>query len=372
MSLLRLATRLPAYWAFRRFGRPRRLPLSLVVSVCYRCNSRCSTCNVWKRQAQELTLDEWTRVFRKLGRAPYYMTFSGGEPFLREDLAEIVAAACRLCRPAVVTIPTNGLLPARIQAGVEAILAAAPETQIGINLSLDGVGEQHDQIRNVPGNWERALETYRALRALKRPNLTLSIHTVISTLNVADVPRIYQGLMALEPDSYITEIAEERGELGTIGMCITPAAEQYAAAADFLIDQLRRRPFRGFARVTQAFRSQYYALVKRILAEERQVIPCYAGWASGHIAPDGDVWTCCIRAEPIGNLRETDYDLAPIWFGQAAERLRRSIRAGECACPMANAAYANMLLHPPTLARVLRELAAGWAASPWTHPKESP
>jgi MoaA/NifB/PqqE/SkfB family radical SAM enzyme len=359
MSLLRLASRLPAYWLSRALGRPPRLPFSLVISVCYRCNSRCSTCNVWKKDARELTLDEWTAVFEKLGHSPYYMTFSGGEPFLRDDLVEIVAAAYRLCRPAVITIPTNGLLTTRIPERVEAIVRAAPGAQIGINLSLDGIGEQHDQIRNVPGNWNKALETYRALKALDYPNLTVSIHTVISTLNVADLPAIYEGLIALEPDSYITEIAEERGELDTIGANITPSLAEYAVAADFLIERLHAHTFQGFARITQAFRAQYYALATRILAEKRQVIPCYAGWASGHIAPDGDVWTCCVRAEPIGNLREHEYDLSRVWTGERADKLRRSIRAGECACPMANASYANMLLHPPTVARVMGELVLG-------------
>ena len=356
MSLVRLLPRLPAYWLFRRFGRPRLLPFSLVISVTYRCNSRCSTCKVWQRQAEELSLEEWRRVFAHLGKTSYYMTFSGGEPFLRDDLVEIVRSAYELCRPAVITIPTNGLLTERVAAGVDAIARAAPGAQIGINLSLDDVGEGHDRIRNVPGNWQRAMETYRRLKALKHPNLTISIHTVISTLNVRDIPRIYEGLMALEPDSYITEIAEERGELGTVGLAITPSPQEYAQAAGFLIQRLAEHRFAGFARITQAFRAEYYRLAQRILFERRQVIPCYAGWASGHIAPDGDVWTCCIRAEPIGNLRQADYDLARIWFGEEAGRLRRSIAAGECACPMANASYANMLLHPPTLGRVARHL----------------
>ncbi len=88
------------------------------------------------------------------------------------------------------------------------------------------------------------------------------------------------------------------------------------------------------------------------------MIPCQAGWASGHLAPNGDVWTCCVRAEPVGNLRQTGYDLRPIWFERAGElrRLRRSIAAGECACPMANASYANMLLHLPTLGHVVGQV----------------
>lgn len=358
-SLARLALQLPAYSAFRRFGWPRLLPFSLVVSVTYHCNSRCSTCNVWRRRADEFTVEEWRRVFAQLGRAPYYLTFSGGEPFLRPDLPQIVSDAYQLCRPAVITIPTNGLLSDRIAAYVEEILRRAPQAQVGINLSLDGVGEEHDRIRHVSGNWERAMETYRRLRALSYPNLTVSIHTVISRLNVERLPQIYEALIALEPDSYITEIAEERGELDTIGMPITPTPEEYATAVDFLLKRLAEHDFRGFARITQAFRAEYYRLARRVMFERRQIIPCYAGWASGHIAPDGDVWTCCVRAEPIGNLRDVDYDFSRIWFGEEAARLRRSIAAGECACPMANANYANMLLHPPTLLRVGGHLLAG-------------
>jgi hypothetical protein len=62
-----------------------------------------------------------------------------------------------------------------------------------------------------------------------------------------------------------------------------------------------------------------------------------------------------VRADPGGNLRQTAYDLRPIWFEQTGRlrELRRSIRAQECACPMANASYANMLLHPPTVFRVV-------------------
>jgi hypothetical protein len=60
----------------------------------------------------------------------------------------------------------------------------------------------------------------------------------------------------------------------------------------------------------------------------------------------------------VGNLRQTNYDLRPIWFEQMGQmrRLRRSITARECACPMANASYANMLLHMPTVVRVIRDV----------------
>jgi MoaA/NifB/PqqE/SkfB family radical SAM enzyme len=279
----------------------------------------------------------------------------------------MVIAGAELCRPGVITIPTNGLLTKRILDGVDQICAAADHTQIGLNLSLDGIGAEHDEIRQVPGNWDRALETWHGLKELqaRHRNLVLSVHTVVSKFNAHRIRDIVTGLEFLQPDSYITEVAEERVELDTIGWEITPAPEVYAPIADELSARAKAMPSEGshgtpktLTRFTQAFRAQYYQLARRILQEQTQVIPCQAGWASGHIAPNGDVWTCCVRAESVGNLRQTGYDLRPIWFEQVGQmhRLRTSISGRECACPMANASYANMLLHPPTLARVARKV----------------
>lgn len=355
-----LLPKIPLYWSFYRFGFPKLLPFSLVISISFRCNSKCRTCDVWRKPNDDLTLDEWTKVFEKIGRGPIYMTFTGGEPFLRKDLADMVLAAYRHCRPEYITIPTNGILTPRILEGVRRICENAPQSQIGINLSLDGIGQEHDDIRLVPGNWERSMKTWAALKELQKTqkNLVLTIHTVISKFNIHRFRQIYDGLKPLRPDSYITEVAEERVELDTVGLDITPLAKDYAPIADLLSERAHAVPARGFAKLTQSFRAHYYQLAKHTLAEQRQVIPCFAGWASGHIGPNGDVWSCCIRAEPVGNLRDTDYDLRPVWFEKVGTMngLRRSISAGECACPMANASYANMLLHPPTILQVAKEL----------------
>jgi MoaA/NifB/PqqE/SkfB family radical SAM enzyme len=358
--MLELLPRLPLYWSFYHFGWPRALPFSIVASVSYRCNSKCKTCGVWRRPNDDMSVEEWRQIFANLGHAPFYLTFTGGEPFLRADLHEIVIAGAEFCRPGVITIPTNGLLTKRILDRVDQICGAAGPAQIGINLSLDGVGEEHDEIRQVPGNWVRAMETWQGLKQLqnKHDNLVLSVHTVVSRFNTGRIRAIVEGLEFLQPDSYITEVAEERVELDTMGWEITPRPGEYAPIADYLSARAKAVPARGLARFTQAFRAQYYQLAKRVLQEQTQVIPCQAGWASGHIAPNGDVWTCCIRAEPLGNLRQTGYDLRPIWYEQVGHtrHLRQSIAAKECACPMANASYANMLLHAPTMVRVAREV----------------
>jgi len=88
-----------------------------------------------------------------------------------------------------------------------------------------------------------------------------------------------------------------------------------------------------------------------------------AGVASAQIAPNGDVWTCCIRAQSMGNLREHDYDFGSVWRTREAGQLRKSIKAGECYCPLANAAYTNMLMHGPTVGKVMADVARSRAGS---------
>jgi len=350
--MFELVPRIPLYRAFRSWSWPRLLPMNLTVSVTYRCNSRCRTCNVWKKQSEELSREEWKRVFLSLDQTPYWITFSGGEPLLHSDIVGIAEHAYLLCCPAIINIPTNGLRPDLIREKVKAIAGRCSDSQIIVNLSLDGWKEQHNLIRGVPGNFRRAMETYRGLRDLAAPNLTVGIHTVISRYNVNDLPDICNRVQTLSPDSHIMEIAEERVELGTIGSEIAPSRKDYVQALSSIHSYLSRTPRNGVAQIAQAFRQQYYELVQRWLREQRQIVPCYAGWASAQISPEGDVWFCCVRAEPVGNLREADYDFRRLWFSERADAVRKTIKDGACHCPLANAAYTNMLCDYPSLMRV--------------------
>jgi MoaA/NifB/PqqE/SkfB family radical SAM enzyme len=347
-------------------GKPLALPMNLTISVSYRCNSRCKTCNVWQRPNDDFTIEEYEKTFESVGHAAYWFTFSGGEPTLRKDLPEMVGAAYRYCKPGVINIPTNGIQDKIIPERVERVLQAAPGSEVIINLSLDGVGVKHDIVRGVKGNFERAMRTYAGLKALKGryKNFTLGVHTVISNFNVDEFENIYTFVRdELKPDSFISEIAEERVELDTVGMGITPPIQKYQPVIERLQEGIHKAEFgdvtRITPRITQAFRDRYYDIVKRTLVEKRQIIPCLAGVASAQIAPNGDVWTCCIRAESVGNLREHNYDFKSVWTTAKADELRRSIKAGECYCPLANASYTNMLCHVPTVTSVALEVGKG-------------
>ena len=347
--MLGLITKLPKYY----IGTP--LPLNYTLSLTYRCNSRCKTCRIYEREAvSELTTEEWTKIFEGLGKSPYWITFSGGEPFLREDLIELHDSLCSVCKPSIVNIPTNGLLTERIVDWVWEMCMRHQDVKLVVNVSIDSYGKYNDEIRGVKDAFRKSVGTFEQLKSLGLDNLTVGIHTVISKFNIEQFPNICEALSVLEPDQYITEIAEQRNELLTSELPITPNWQEYEVAIDYLLQ--RTNSAKGLAKITNAFRQQYYRNVIRTLRERKQVVPCQAGKLSCHIAPDGDVVFCCIKYESIGNLRGVNYNLSTLWYSEKANALRKTIRRGECYCPMANVSYTNMLMHPPTLAKVVGEL----------------
>src|SRR4029078_13462830 len=90
-------------------------------------------------------------------------TVAGGEPFLRNDIVDIVRLAKTYLDPKVLLIPTNGLMDKRVPDRVREIVDIYKDNQVIINLSLDGIKEQHDFIRGRPGAYDKALSTLTQL-----------------------------------------------------------------------------------------------------------------------------------------------------------------------------------------------------------------
>jgi MoaA/NifB/PqqE/SkfB family radical SAM enzyme len=358
---LPLLARLAGYRAAHATGLPRQLPVNLTVSVTYSCPSRCATCDIWQKKVDDLSVDEYGRIFPTLERVPVWVTISGGDQFIRADLDEVVRLIRTQIEPSIINIPMNGVITERIFQLLPRIAHNTVGAQLVLNLSVDEIGEAHDRIRGAERNFEKLKLAAELIHDLKKtyPHVVLGVHTVISKLNVHRIPDIEREARAIfRPDSYIAEVAENRVELKTMEKDITPTTEDFRRAVDHLRNVIREsRSSHPVARLVESLRLEYYELAARILEEKRQVIECYAGWASAQLAPDGHVWGCCVRAESIGNVRDHDYDFRTVWNGAAADAFRASVKAHECACPLANASYTNLLLDAPSLARVTAHMA---------------
>src|SRR3989338_2838438 len=154
--------------SFRAFGWPRVMPINFTLLISTKCNSRCKTCNIWKQIRDDLTMDEWNKVLKSIGTMPTSFVISGGEPFLQDHIADLAIAVARYCQPKGIVIPTNSIMGVKIARDVEKILKSCPDTNLVINLSMDGIGKQHDEIRGFRGNFPKILANLKRLKQLQK------------------------------------------------------------------------------------------------------------------------------------------------------------------------------------------------------------
>lgn len=348
MSTLDYFGRIPLYLSARALGHTPPAPLSLALCVTRRCNAACLTCNIASRASDELSLEGWRGVFRGIGRAVPWFTITGGEPFLREDMSDLLDSLASVCAPVFVTVPTNGSLSgAALEAA--AVCRAHPGTGFALNISLDGPREVHDRVRGREGAFDSAIETYGRVRAAKPPNLRLGFHTVISKFNAGSMRELAEAVNALKPDSHFFEIAQPRAELAMEGADIAPGAEELKRALAVARGQLELENS-GVAgwRLVRFLRGEYYRAVESSFARGEMPV-CHAGTASAYAAPDGTLTACPNRGE-MGKLGEGGF--GKVWASSAASEARRAVKREGCRCELANAAYTNMILSPKTVAGV--------------------
>ena len=358
---------LSSYKMYRWFRIEKINPMTLTYSVTAACQSKCKTCQIGAmfcqdptRSQKDLKLDEIEKVFKSM-KPVYFFNISGGEPFMRDDLPEIVELACKYLKPRVVHTPTNAILSDKIVRDTERIVRVVRDydssVPVTVKPSIDGIGEKHDEIRGVKGNFMCLLKTIEGLKKLeeKYDNFHLELGTVISNFNINDLDEIEDFVHSLGVESYRNEVAECRAEFFNLSDPITPPADVYRRLIRDFAKKVENNigKKKKLARTTEAMRVVYYDIAGKILDEKRQVIPCYAGVSNVHINYDGGVWPCCVLGydQEMGNLRDYDYDFQKLWSSRKAKEVRKYIRDNNCACPLANQAYSNELLHLPTLIR---------------------
>jgi MoaA/NifB/PqqE/SkfB family radical SAM enzyme len=314
---------------------------SLFLFVTSRCNARCRTCFYFEKlnRNDDLSFAELAKIsataprFRKLW-------ISGGEPFLRDELAETLAMFARNNGVRNINLPTNGLLAERIFRVMDEALALCPDTTIDLNFSLDGLGATHDRIRGVPGNFKRTMETiteaarrYEGHRRLRRNAVT-----VITRENQDEVVALGEYLAANAVlDGHYFEVA--RGQMPD------PALKQFTREAAAALHERLAPLHRHYARrlfahlpagVRQVAHVYYlgnlrfhYDLHERCFdSPERWPMPCTAGETSLVVDHNGDFRACELRGV-VSNLRDYGFDVS-------AALASREMRAEVSAIPGAN------------------------------------
>lgn len=279
---------------------------AISLEITHRCICRCCMCNIWKipQDVPDLPLSVWTKLLSSpelFGLRELDIT--GGEPFMRDDLRDLLKWVCR-SKPEffpqlkTVAITTNGILTDRTLDVIAEI--AGPFRDQGIDLvfacGMDAVGELHDEIRNLKGAWKKLSATITGLKKLRDqyPNLILGIKTTIVPANVHD---LFQ----------IASFAKEHGLFTIISPCII-TANRFGNVA--LKENLQFSPD-DLQTIGQFYESPLFAWnihrksMLHYLDTGVAKKTCSAGFNTVFVRHTGDVYPCPLIPDALGNINNS-------------------------------------------------------------------
>ncbi len=279
------------------------VPISVHLDVTYRCNERCVHCYLDHEDHGEMTTAEIKGVLDQLAEAGvFFLTFSGGEVFLRRDFFEILEYA-RLLQFNV-KIKTNAVMIREAEA--QRIRALGVDTiQISVYSHRPAV---HDAITKLPGSFAR---TIKAIRFMLAQGLKVTIANVLMTLNRHD-------------SNGLQELAAELGAHYTLDPTITPKMDGDTSILSLRIagDELPD-VFRNPKLVPNM--EEFCAPPKPVSEDDLEGYSCSAGHSFCYISPYGDVFPCVQFPLPSGNIRQQRF--MDIWKHSPELKEVRSIKA---------------------------------------------
>ena len=226
-----------------------------------------------------------------------WISFTGGEPFLRKDLVDIVSAAYERCDGLhTVSIPTNGFLTDKIVHDVQEILSMKIPS-FYTSVSLDGLREIHDANRGIDGSFEHAISTFNSLRKLGNKRFKVHFEYLISKYNQGKLSEVISALN-LSPNDFIITIAQKSFFYDNMSLDIEPDRDILLQDIDWFISNLKIHSIHDFAQWT---------FLKHV--SELNPIPCIAGKNSFYVDPYGRILPCLLKPSKLGTVK--DKSLAP-------------------------------------------------------------
>jgi MoaA/NifB/PqqE/SkfB family radical SAM enzyme len=289
--------------------------LNGTVIVTYRCNARCTMCNRYKapsRPDEEISLE----TIKKLPKM-YFTNITGGEPFIREDLPDIVRELYK--KSDRIVISTNGYFTDRI------IALAEEFPEVGIRVSIEGLEQTNNEIRGLPDGFNRGYSTLKKLVEMKHPDVGFGM--TVQDRNASDLVPLYKlsnelgmefATASLHNSFYFVEAKN-----------IIHDRPMVAKNFEDLINELLRSN-----EPKKWFRAYFnHGLINYIYGQPR-LLPCDMAFDTFFIDPYGDVMPCngTKDKEVMGNLNDQSWD--ELWGSEQAEAVRAKVRHCDRNCWM--------------------------------------
>ncbi|MBA2355499.1 MAG: radical SAM protein [Acidobacteria bacterium] len=342
-------------------GRVRALyPTVLIFHVTFVCDARCTMCSNWTRgnRKEDMTLEQIERVFSsKLWKNVENASISGGEPTTRNDLVDIVRVMIdKLPRLRKLTLNTTGLTPHRGIPMLTRIVELCHERGVifSARVSIDGVGDMHNEVRRVKRGFDKAEQTIAAMKALQQTYpFNFGISTTIFSMNLDDAENILSWARREKLDIVFNMVRFTEAMLGNADLAkdIKPVNAEEQRMREFFMDRVRHDPLLD----GQNYIYLHYA--DMIGNGYHRTAPCPFQTQGVMLNPDGGVFFC-ENSNVVGNVLEENPEA--IYFKQESQAHRKYIRDEKCPtclspCQMNVAAIKQVVPYAKFLVRASAE-----------------
>lgn len=281
------------------------------IALTYKCNSRCKMCNIWQiEEIKELPL----AYFYNLNKDLRHVNLSGGETFLRAELPEIIKIVKNVCPRAQIIISTNGLATDLIVEKTAEILKI--DKNIGIRVSLDGIGEAHDYIRGIKGFYEQVIKTVQGLKEIGVKNLGLSF--TIMERNAGELKAVYDLAKSKNLELALALVQNSEIYFQKSDNKINNLDEIEKGLNYIIGEELKSHNVKRWLRAYYDYGLLYYSRHKKRLLKSG------AGYDSLFIDPSGDIYPSNLINIKMGNLG--DGKLKKTWNSPEAKNIRKRMK----------------------------------------------
>jgi MoaA/NifB/PqqE/SkfB family radical SAM enzyme len=305
-------------------------PTVLIFHCTFVCDARCEMCHNWKRgdRKSDMSLEEIDKAFSSpLWKHVEIANISGGEPTTRNDLVDICRLAIdRFPRLRKLGINTTGMTPHRAIPMITKVVEMCHERGVifSTRVSIDGVGEMHNDVRQVKRGFDKANETIRAMRELQKSHpFNFGISTTIFSKNLDDAENILAWARRERLDIVFNMVRFTDPMLGNSDLAETckPVGEEEQRMRKFFLDRVRVDPLLD----GQNYIYLHYA--DMIANGYHRLAPCPFQTQGVMLNPDGGLFFC-ENSDVMGNVRDEDPET--IYFRAASQQHRDMIRDEKC------------------------------------------
>ena len=292
-----------------------------LLGITYRCNARCQMCSIWKFPTKK---EEEVKV-RDLEKLPRmrFTNITGGEPFLREDIEDIVEVIKKKSKRIVIS--TNGFFTERI------INVAKKNKDIGIRISIEGLSKANDELRGIKNGFDRGLRTLIELKHMGIKDIGFGI--TVSDKNAKDLLPLYKLACAMKVE-FATAIVHNSYYFHKM--------DNEIINKEFVADEFRKlvKEFLKTKTIKNWYRAYFnYGVINYIQGGKRP-LPCETGTELFYMDPFGEIRPCNGMEESMGNIKEETF--GEIWSSEEAKRIRKKVIKCQKNCWMIGSASPAM------------------------------